>query len=406
MNRPVLVIGGGIGGITAALELAEAGREVILVEKEPYLGGNVSGFHNYFPKLCPPSCGLEINYRRIRSNPRISWFTSTSVINVEGAHGDLEVSLRSEPLMINERCTACGKCAEVCPEHRDPVLAGAPGERAAYMRQGIPFPMRYTIDAEACKKEECGQCADVCAYDAIRLGAEPVLFTKRVHAVIVATGWRLYDVGRIGDYRYRQEPDVITNLEFEKLLSSALKGDRELSRPSDGMVPERIAFIQCAGSRDQRHLPYCSAVCCSATIKHALTMAGSFPGIGTEVFYIDLRLSGRNEKLLRKAEECDSITLTRGKVGRIGKGEDGRALVLEVEDVMKGTRRTASFDLVVLAAGLVPNRPLPEWPEGYGGFLTAGAIPGVYPAGTCKRPMDVASTVRDATGAALKSLQP
>lgn len=405
MIHPVLVLGGGIGGITAALELAEAGHEVILVEKEPYLGGNVSRFHNYFPKLCPPSCGLEINYRRIRSNPRITYYTSATLQQVEGSAGAFGVTLRCEAPLINDRCTACGRCAEVCPVVREPEDPFSETKKAAYIRSGIPFPMRYTIDEGACTKEACGQCLQVCPCDAIHLDAVPISVRKTVHAIIVATGWHSYEAGNIDHYRYREDPDVLANLEFEKWLAAGLKEQGGLKRPSDGKTPKRLAFIQCAGSRDQHYLGYCSAVCCSATIKHALTLAAHSPGTEVEVFYIDLRLTGRNETLLQRAASEASITLTKGKVGRITRKQGNGQLELEVEDVMKGTRRNAIFDLVVLATGLVPNRSYPGWPSGPDGFLLADGLPGIYPAGTCKRPMDVATTVRDATAAALKTMR-
>lgn len=404
MSHPVLVLGGGIGGITAALELAEAGREVILVEKEPYLGGNVSMFNNYFPKLCPPTCGLEINYRRIRSSPRISVLVSTTLQQVEGSAGAFKVSLLSDAPLINNRCTACGKCAEVCPVKREHETGYGGEGKAAYIRDGITFPATYTIDEAVCLKEACARCLEACAYDAIHLDAVPFTIRKTVHAIIVATGWHSYEAENLEYYRYRDDPDVMTNLEFEHWLASGLKEQKGLNRPSDGSPPKRLAFVQCAGSRDQHHLAYCSSVCCSASIKHALTIAEHSPETEVEIFYIDLRLTGRNETLLRKAASAGTVTLTKGKVGRITRKEPGGALKVEVEDIMKGTRRTGSFDMVVLATGLVPNHPGPEWPAGPEGFLFSGGIPGIYPAGTCKRPMDVASTVRDATAAALKTM--
>lgn len=404
MSHPVLVLGGGIGGITAALELAEAGGEVILVEKEPYLGGNVSRFNNYFPKLCPPSCGLEINYRRIRSNPRITVHVSTTLEQVEGSAGAFEVLLRSGAPLINDRCTACGKCAEVCPEDRARETGYDSEGKAAYIRDGITFPVKYTIDERACLKEACARCVDACAYDAIRLDAVPFTIRKTVHAIIVATGWHSYEAEKLENYRYGDDPDVMTNLEFEYWLASGLKEQKGLNRPSGGTPPKRVAFVQCAGSRDLHHLAYCSSVCCSASIKHALTLAEHTPETEVEIFYIDLRLTGRNETLLRKAASAASITLTKGKVGRITRKAAGDALEVEVEDILKGTRRRGHFDMVVLATGLVPNHPGPEWPAGPEGFLIAGGTPGIVPAGTCKRPMDVASTVRDATAAALKTM--
>lgn len=406
LTLPTLIIGGGISGITAAVELAEVGREVVLIEKEPYLGGNVSGFNNYFPKFCPPACGLEINYRRIRSNSRISYYTGAEVRDISGSDGDFNVKISLEARLINNRCTSCGKCSEVCPETRPGVVGGYPGEKAAYVPGGLAFPLKYTIDEKVCKKEACGKCLEVCDYDAIQLDAKPAVIEIEVKKIIVATGWRLYDASRIENYRYSEEPDVVTNLEFEHLLAACTRDHKRLTRPSDGEVPRNIAFIQCAGSRDHHHLPYCSAVCCSASLKHALTLAEGYPEIKTEIFYIDLRLTGRNEKLLNRAQEKSSITLTKGKVGRIEPGSNGEGLVLEVEDIMAGTRRMEPYDMVVLATGLVPNHLAVDMPVNDYGFYEPGRVAGIIPAATCKRPMDVASSVRDATAAVLKAMQP
>lgn len=398
MNKslPILIIGGGIGGITAALEVAETGREVILVEKAPYLGGNVTGFNNYFPKRCPPTCGLEINFRRIRSNPRITCIVGSEVTDIRGKEGDFRVQVRSVPEMINDRCTSCGKCVEVCPVERQ-------GSKAVCIPEGVVFPAKYTIDPQICLGEACGKCVNVCPCDAIHLDADPSVEEYRVKCMIVATGWHLYDASRIENYHYRDEPDVITSLEFEQLLSENRMRQEKLSRPSDGKMPSRIAFIQCAGSRDLNHLPYCSAVCCSVSIKQALTLADLHPEIRTEIFYIDLRLSGRNEDMLVLARQTPSITFTRGKVGRISRDGEG-GLLLEVEDMQASVRRRDPFDLVVLAAGLVPNRILPVLETGEYGFYTEKQAPGIYVAATCKRPMDVSSTVKDATASAMKAI--
>ncbi len=405
MKFPTLIIGGGISGITAAVELAEAGKEVILIEKEPYLGGNVSGFNNYFPKLCPPSCGLEINYRRIRSNSRLSYFTGAEVREISGTVGDFEVKISLEARLINNLCTSCGKCAEVCPETRQRVLGRNPAEKAAYIPSGLAFPMKYTIDGDICKKESCGKCLDVCDYNAINLDAKPAEIVVQAHAIIVATGWSPYDASKIENYHYSSEENVVTNIEFDHILAACIREEKLLARPSDGVKPAKIAFVQCAGSRDQHHLPYCSSVCCSASLKHALTLSEAYPDVNSEIFYIDLRLSGRNEKLLTRVQETASIKLTKGKVGRIVPGKQNETLDLEVEDIMAGTRRSDSFDMVVLATGLVANQTKGILPAGENGFYQGGPVPGIIPAATCKRPMDVASSVRDATAAVLKSLQ-
>ncbi len=390
-----MVIGGGISGITAAAELADAGRQVVLIEKEPYLGGHVAGFHNYFPKLCPPSCGLEINYQRIRSNPRISYYTGARVTAIEGGYGHYEVTITLEPRLINNRCTSCGKCAGVCPEE----------PKAAYIPGGLAFPMKYTIQADLCKKEACGKCLEVCPYDAIQLDACAATVEIEVGKIIIATGWSLYDAGRLEHYHYQQEQDVVTNLEFEHLLAATTRENRQLTRPSDGKVPARIAFIQCAGSRDVNHLPYCSAVCCGVSIKHALTLAEAYPDIATEIFYIDIRLPGRNEKLLERAKATGRIKFTKGKVGRIIHHNNRSGLTLEVEDVMAGGKRYDAFDMVVLAMGMTPNHIDKDLAVNMYGFYLEGQPSGIITASSCKRPMDVSSSVKDATAAALKTMR-
>ncbi len=405
MEFPTLIIGGGISGITAAVELAETGHHVVLVEKEPYLGGNVSGFNNYFPKLCPPACGLEINYRRIRGNQRISYYTGSRVKEISGCDGNFAVRIGIEARLVNNRCTSCGRCADVCPEERPGEIGGNEGEKAVYIPGGLSFPMKYTIDPDWCKGEECGRCLEVCDYNAIQLDAKPAEVQIQVKRIILATGWKPYDASRIENYRYVEEPDVITNLEFEHLLASCTRDNKRLTRPSDDKVPERIAFVQCAGSRDQHHLSYCSAVCCSASVKQALTLAEAYPEIKTEIFYIDLRLSGRNEKLLKQADKTGSITFTKGKVGRIGNKNSDGGLMLEVEDIMAGNRRTEYYDLVILATGIVPNTLAVDLPKNSYGFFIPGSVPGIIPAAACKRPMDVASSVRDATAAAMQVMR-
>ena len=405
MNLPTLIIGGGISGITAAVELAEAGGQVVLIEKENYLGGNVSRFNNYFPKLCPPACGLEINYQRIRSNPRISFYTGAEVKNIYGVDGDFRVKIHLKARLINNNCTSCGKCAEVCPEERPAKLGRTTGEKAAYINNGLAFPMKYCIDPDACAGEACGKCLEVCDYDAIQLDALSAEVVIQAGKVIVATGWILYDAAKIENYRYREEPDVVTNQEFERMLAACTREHKKLTRPSDGKVPARIAFIQCAGSRDMNHLPYCSAVCCSVSLKHALTLETEYPEIDSEIFYIDMRLSGRNEKLLKQAEGKERITLTKGKVGRILPPDGEKGVLLEVEDIISETKRQDAYDMVVLAMGLTPAPVAAELKVNEYGFYLPDQPSGMIPTASCKRPMDVSSSVKDATASALKAMQ-
>jgi quinone-modifying oxidoreductase subunit QmoA len=405
LDFPTLIIGGGISGITAAVELAEAGRQVVLVEKENYLGGNVSRFNNYFPKLCPPSCGLEINYRRIRSNPRITYYTGCEVLSICGSDGSFSVQINVRARLINNKCTSCGKCAAICPVERPRKLGRTAGEKAVYINHGLAFPMKYSIDPDVCRREECGKCLEVCDYDAIQLDASPARVELQAGKIIVATGWIPYDAARLENYRYKEEADVVTNQEFERMLAASTREHKKLARPSDGKLPLRIAFVQCAGSRDMKHLPYCSAVCCSASLKHALTLEEAYPEMKMELFYIDLRVSGRNEKLLARVEGKERIILTKGKVGRILPSNGSGGVVLEVEDVTRLTKRKENFDMVVLAVGLTPAPVAADLQVNEFGFYLPSQPSGIIPAACCKRPMDVSSSVKDATAAALKAMQ-
>jgi quinone-modifying oxidoreductase, subunit QmoA len=428
--HPILIIGGGISGVTAAVELAEAGREVVLVERSPYLGGNVVKMHNYFPKLCPPACGMEINFRRIRDNRRIRVLTMTEVQSISGTGGALEVKVVTAPQRVNDCCTACGDCTAACPVERpDDFNYGMGTTKAVYLTQPFAFPQKYTIDAEYCTGTACSKCVEACQYSAIDLKAVARTETLLVHSVITATGWRHYDPSGIGGLNYSLSPDIVTNVEFERLLSVTGPGEGKLLRPSDGKQPASVAFVQCAGSRDKNHLPYCSAVCCSASLKHALNVIELLPETNVTIFYIDLRVSGRNEDFLGRVEQAERISLVKGKVAAIevpeGVGNFDKAgsrrvksaeesevntgnnagLVVVAEDIASGRKVKKIFDMVVLATGIVPMNGVPAMLTNTYGFYPAEQPDGIFPAACAKRPMDVSASVKDATAAALQAMK-
>ena len=402
-QKPIVVVGGGISGVTAAVELAEAGKEVILVEQQPYLGGNVVKMNNYFPKLCPPSCGLEINFKRIRQNPRITIIPSSTITDISGGKGNFSVQITSAPRYVKNNCTACGECVKVCPKERpDEFNYGMTTTKAIYLPHEMAFPMIYHIDESYCDKASCNKCMEVCSYDAIDFAAAEEEMVVDASAVILATGWHNYDAGRVETLNYQASQDIVTNVEFERLLASNGPGKGKLVRPSDNTEPKEIVFVQCAGSRDENHLPYCSAVCCSASLKHALTIQERLPECRVKIFYIDLRVSGRNEDFLQRVEQHQNIDLIKGKVGRVEINPDTKKLIVEAEDILQGVKGKHEADLVVLATGIVPHG-FPGATISDAGFLSGEQKEGIYSIACSKKPMDVSSSVKDATAAAMKA---
>ena len=405
-NKPTLVVGGGISGITTAVEIAEVGKEVILIEQKPYLGGNVIKMNNYFPKLCPPACGLEINFRRIRQNSRIKYYTSTTLLEISGEKNNFSVKLSSAPRYVKDNCTACGKCVDVCPEERpDEFNYNFTKTKAIYLPHEMAFPAKFSIDDRYCKKESCKKCVEVCEYDAIDLSAKEEEFILEVSSVVFATGWKNYDAGLIKNLHYSDFENVVTNVEFERLIASNGPGKDKLIRPSDNKEPNEIVFAQCAGSRDANYLPYCSAVCCPASLKHALSIQEKYPDSRIKIFYIDLRVSGRNEDFLLKVEENKNIDLIKGKVAKIEEIDETKNLIVEAEDVLSGRKIKHEADLVVLATGIVPVTTDLNLSKDQNGFLTEIQQEGIYVVSCCKKPMDVSFSVKDATAAALKAIQ-
>src|SRR5712691_7252499 len=221
-ERGILVVGGGMAGISAAIEAAEAGSDVYVVEKEPSLGGRVAQLHQYFPKLCPPYCGLEINFRRIRADHRhFKVFTLASVERVSGSVGDYEVTIRLDPrYVIADRCIACNRCAEVCPAERPNAFNyGLDTTKAAYLPNPMAFPMKYVIDGETCLGSVCNACAEACPTNAIDLAMQPKTMSLKVGAIVLATGWRPYDANKLTILGYAASKDVITNVEMERLAA-------------------------------------------------------------------------------------------------------------------------------------------------------------------------------------------
>lgn len=408
-NR-VLVVGGGMSGLTAALEAAESGAQVVITEKAPYLGGRVAQLHRYFPKLCPPACGLEINFRRIRENPNIFFYTMAEVTQVSGSEGNFEVTVNVKPRYVNDRCVACHACAEACIAWRvNDFNYGLDKTKAAYLPFDMAFPQKYVIDSSMCTGD-CGQkCLEACKYEAIDLNMKPQTLNFNVGSIILTAGWELYDATRMDNLGFGSVANVITNMQMERLAASNGPTGGQILRPSDQQPPKKVCFVQCAGSRDENHLPYCSYICCMASLKQATYLLEKDPEAEAYIYYIDLRTPGRYEQFLWKVRDEERVKLIRGKVAKVTQEPGTDNVVVVAEDTAVGDKVPATFDLVVLAAGMVPSTkatpfplPLSYTPDG---FIIPELLPkGVYAVGTMKGPLDVMKSNEDATGAALMSL--
>jgi len=405
-TKPLLVIGAGIAGITATLEAAEAGAEVVLVERDPTVGGRVLRLHNYFPKLCPPTCGMEINTRRLEDNPRIRVLTSTTVSAAEQTGDAWSVTLTTAPAHVNARCTACGDCEEACStEVDDPFNLGLKKVKAIRLPHLNAWPKRFVFDRCAVPDDEAKKISEACTYGAVDLDAAETSETIEVGAVVVATGWKPYSLDKLTELGGDLD-DVIANVQMERYVDAQGPTAGKILRPSNGEPPHKVAFVQCAGSRDVNHLDYCSGICCLASLKQARYVKDQLPDAEVTMYYIDRRTPGRNEDMLLSTAELEGVRLVKGKVGTIETSNG--SLKLKVEDVEAEKVIEVEADLVVLATGMVPNAKDDDMAlftrKDDDGFVLDDVDSAVTVAGVARRPEDVASSVRDATGAAARAL--
>jgi quinone-modifying oxidoreductase subunit QmoA len=409
-NKDVLVIGGGISGLTTAVETAEAGYNATIVERNPYLGGRVAQLFKYFPKLCPPYCGLEINFKRIRQNPKVSYYTMAEVESISGSEGNFTASVKVNPRYVNEKCTGCNACVEACPvERSNDFNFGMDTTKAVYLPHELAFPMRYVIDDKVCKGKECGKCVEACKYGAIDLDMAPKTVELNIGSIVTATGWNPYDAAKMDNLGFGKIKNVVTNMMMERLSAPNGPTKGEIKRPSDSKDVQSIAFVQCAGSRDENHLPYCSAICCMASLKQATYIREKNPESDVYIFYIDLRAPGKYEDFLNKIKADEKVKMIKGKVAKVEEDSDG-GVIVTAEDVVGGGKVNQKVDMVVLAAGmesaLKDSNLLSMVKTEESGFaLSEGQTEGIHPAGVANRPNDVTTSVQGATGAALKSIQ-
>ena len=405
----ILVIGGGISGITTAIEASEVGNNVILVEKTSTLGGRVSGFHQYFPKLCPPTCGLEINYKRLRANPNVQVYTNSEVLSVAGEAGNFIVKVRKNPTFVNEKCVACDHCTNVCPSDRiNDFNAGMDKTKSIFLPNNMAYPPRYVIDRPTCESG-CSKCIDVCKYGAIDLDMQVQEIQIEVASVVVATGWKPYDAKKLTNMGFSRVPNVINNIMMERISSVSGPTKGKILRPSDHKPVEKIVFVQCAGSRDENHLPYCSSICCLGSLKHTKYVLEQNPEAKIYIFYIDIRTPGKYEDFVAKVQGEKNVKMIKGKVANIVAGENGNVLV-EAEDIHNMNKVYLEVDMVVLATGMESSLRGQESVAGIEldeyGFVPAELQKiGIFSAGVAKRPVDVNSSIQDSTGVALKAIQ-
>jgi len=423
VTKRALVIGGGVAGIQAALDIAGAGYEVTIVEKSPSIGGRMSQFDKTFPTLDCSACILTPKMVEAYQNEKIRLLTYSEVEEVGGFVGNFTVKIRQRARSVDEKlCTGCGSCWEKCPQKKIPSeYDELLGPRTAIY---VPFPQAVplipVIDREHClkfTKDRCGACEKACPANAIRYDQEDEIIEETFGAIVIATGFDTWDASQLGEYGAGKLPDVISGLQFERMLNLSGPTHGKILRPSDGKEPERVVFIQCVGSRDDHcGYPYCSKVCCMYTAKHAILLREKAPNCEAVVFYIDIRATGKGyEEFIRDAQRKYGAKYIRGRVSRLFPVGD-RIRVFGV-DTLGGGQMRMDADLVVLATAIQPRADakalgqlLGVGSDGYGFFNEAHPklapvdtmSAGVYVVGAAQFARDIPDTVAMASAASAK----
>ena len=425
VTKRALVIGGGIAGIQTALDIAEAGFPVDIVEKKPTIGGKMTQIDKTFPTLDCAACILTPKMVDAAQNENINIISYAEVESVKGFVGNFHVTIRKKARFVDEtKCTGCGLCTEKCPQKKVPneFNLGLDNRRAIYIPFAQAVPKVATIDPNYCtmlKTGKCGVCSKVCTAGAIDYTQKDELIEQEYGAIVAATGFEPISMEKFDEFAYSQSPDVVTSLEFERLMNAAGPTGGTLLRPSDGTHPHTLVFVQCVGSRcdgGEKGKPYCSKICCMYTAKHAMLTREKYPDTDVYVFYIDVRTPGKNfDEFYRRAVEDYGVHYIKGMVGKVVP-ENGK-LKVQASDLLGGQQLHIDADMVVLAAAIEPDksaRPLAT-------MLTASmdtndffteAHPklrpvesptaGVFLSGACQGPKDIPETVAQAGAAASK----
>ncbi len=426
----VLVIGGGISGIQASIDLANMGLQVYLVEQSPSIGGRMAQLDKTFPTNDCSMCILAPKMIECAGHENIHLLTYSELAGVDGEAGDFRVTVRKKPRYVDvSKCTGCGECAEKCPRRvPDEFNAGLGKRKAIYLPFPQAVPRKMTIDAEAClfmSKGRCRVCQETCQAGAIDFEQQEEVVELAVGAMVLATGFDPFDPRPLKEYGYGEIENVITGLEYERLICASGPTGGHLERPSDGQVPEVIAFIQCVGSRDVNYQRYCSSVCCMHATKEAILANEHYPNLKSFIFYTDMRAVGKQfQEYVTRAREEYGVSYLRSRPGKITvDSETGNPLVWYDETVYSEAgdpqRRVTSMevDLVVLCQALVPHGVHEEMARKLGleldesGFVAIQdrlvrpvdtSVPGVFACGFCQAPQDIPDSVVQASAAAAR----
>ena len=423
--KRALVIGGGIAGIQTALDIAEAGFEVDIVEKKPTIGGKMTQIDKTFPTLDCAACILTPKMVDCAQNEKIKIYSYSEVDSVSGFVGNFTVKIKRKARFVDEtKCTGCGLCTEKCPMKNVPneFNLGMDNRRAIYIPFAQAVPKVATIDPDHCnmlKNGKCGVCSKVCSAGAIDYKQTDTFVEEKYGAIVVATGFNPIDVSKYGEYAYDQSKDVITSLEFERLTNAAGPTSGTLLRPSDGKHPHTIVFVQCVGSRctPERGKQYCSKICCMYTAKHAMLTREKYPDTDVYVFYIDVRTPGKNfDEFYRRAVEDYGVHYIKGAVGKVSPQADG-TLDVQASDLIMNEQLHIKADLVVLAAAIEPDKSARHLATKLtasmdtNDFFTEAhpklrpvesPTAGIFLSGVCQGPKDIPETVSQASACAAK----